>query len=240
MRKAALVVIVCFSTAVMGQTSTFRWSDDSCRYAGVYDARKVTLTELRDTLKLSLPGSYNLRTNTTVWKFSDIDRIDVTAPDKEYKQTIAELSGLHIARSEYWQDFRKRKLRELEQVYLLERVTMLAYRDPSALSAFRDAPACMSKFGEPLIKGGDALLTAWRTVNEEARTKNVDPERLRRIYDQQAKSPDKFKYALLEVMTFGWSNCANELIPYIEYDGTPHKEFEKLFVSVTRVACNEP
>lgn len=232
--------ILLLASTFQAQTSTFRWADESCRYTGTYNASKVTPIELKDTLKLSMPGSYELNTNTTVWKFADIDRLDVTALEREYKLKSTELTALKIARSDYWEDFRKRKIAELEQVYKLERTIMLAYKDPHALYEYKDAPACMTRFGEPLIKGGDLLLNTWRTLNEEERKKNVDPERLRRIFEQQSKSPDKFKYALLEVMAFGWSNCANDLIKYVEYDGTPAAEFQKLFLSVRKLGCNEP
>ncbi len=234
------LLILLLSTATAAQTGTFRWADESCRYSGVYNTSKITAAELKNTLKLSLPGSYDLGTNTTVWKYADIDRLDVAALDREYKLKSAELAGLNIAKSEYWEGFRKRKLRELEQVYKLERTIMLAFRDQHALLDYKDAPECMTRFGEPLIKGGESLLNTWRVLNEEERKKNVEPDRLRRIFEQQSKSPDEFKYALLEVMTFGWSNCANDMIPYIEYDGTPAAEFQKLFLSVHKLGCDEP
>ena len=60
------------------------------------------------------------------------------------------------------------------------------------------------------------------------------------VYEQQLASPDKLNFALVEVMTFGWSNCANALIPSVEYDGTQDKEFKKLFKSVKKVSCDEP
>ena len=240
MRGLALAIIGLFATNCFGQTSTFRWTQQGCRYTGLYDTKAISLAELQSTLKLALPGSYILQTNTTVWKYEDISRLDTAALDREYKQKSADLAGLKIVHSDYWEDLRKRKLRELEAVYRLERTMMLGYKDPRALSELKDAPACMTRFGEPLIKGGDALLTAWRTLNEEERKKNVDPERLRRVYEQQLRSPDKLKFAFLDVMTFGWSNCVNDLIPYVDYDGTPEKEFRKLFIKVARLGCDEP
>ena len=81
---------------------------------------------------------------------------------------------------------------------------------------------------------------AWREVNEESRTKNADPERLKRIFESQMRSPDRMRYALLEVMTFGWSNCANELIEYVVHDETPPEEYKKLFTKVRTIKCDEP
>src|SRR3954471_13697114 len=119
MIRTVLVIIAFTATSAFGQTSTFRWTQESCRYSGVYDPKKVSLAELQNTLKLALPGSYNLETNTTVWKYDDIDRLDVTALDREYKQKSSDLAALKIIKSDYWEDFRKRKLHELDQVYTL-------------------------------------------------------------------------------------------------------------------------
>ncbi|MBV9241922.1 MAG: hypothetical protein JO314_07935 [Acidobacteria bacterium] len=232
-----ILTVVCLAAA---QNRTFRWSDESCSYVGTYDPNKVSLPVLTDTLKMIRPGRFNIETNTTVWSIVDIARIDVAALDREYKFKSTELAALAIPKTPYWQEFRAKKLRELNLVYRLNRVTMLGYRDRKSLLQFTDAPACTTRYANPLIAGGDDLLNTWRTLNEEERKKNIDPDRLRRTFDQQFKSADRMNYALLEVMSFGWFNCANELIDYIAYDGTPEKEFEKLFVTVQKPRCSEP
>ncbi len=240
MRSVTFTFLLLAAIAVTAQTRTFRWQDELCTYDGTYNAGKVSVVQLRNTLKLARPGSYSLETNTTVWNFEDIAKIDLKSLDLEFQRKSAELKALDIAAAPYWQDFRKKKLREMEQVYKLERTTMRAYREPAALLEYRDAPTCTAKFAEPIIAGGDELLKTWLLVNEDSRSKNSDPERLKRIFDNQLRSPDKFRFALLEVMAFGWSNCANELIEYINYDGTPEREFKKLFTKTRTIRCEEP
>jgi len=227
-------------TAASAQTRNFRWQDELCSYEGTYNAAKISLSQLKNTLKLARPGSYSLDRNSTVWKFEDIDRLDVAGLDLEFKTKVAELRSLEVAAIPYWQEFKSKKLRELEQVYRLERVTMRGYRDPSALLDYAAAPACTTRFARPIIAGGDTLLAAWRQVNEESRTKNADPERLKRIFENQLRSPDRLRYALLEVMTFGWSNCANALIEYVVHDETPVEQYKKLFTKVRTLKCDEP
>jgi len=53
-------------------------------------------------------------------------------------------------------------------------------------------------------------------------------------------SPDKYKYARVEVMSFGFWNCANALIEREEYDGTHEEQFKKLFKRTRTIACDEP
>jgi hypothetical protein len=236
----SFALLAALAHSMSGQVKTFRWADETCSYVGTYEVTKLTPAQLTATLKLSRPGSYNLETNTTVWKWADVARLDVATLDREYNEKHADLVSLPIAPPPYWREFRARKLRELEQVYRLNRATMLGYRERKALLVYADAPACTTRFASPLIEGGEPLLTTWRTLNEEERKKNLDPARLRRIFEQQFKSPDKLQYAVLEVMAFGWSNCANALIDYIEYDGTPDSEFQKLFTSVKKLRCQAP
>ena len=237
------LIIVLLITGVLAadaQTRTFRWQDELCTYEGTYNSGKVSLAQLKNTLKLAQPGSYSLERNSTVWKFEDIEKLNVTALDAEFKAKTADLRALQIADTPYWREFKAKKLRELEQVYRLERTTMRGYKDHSTLLEYTAAPACTTRFARPIIAGGDSLIAAWRTVNEESRTKNADPERLKRIFESQLKSPDRLNFALLEVMTFGWSNCANDLIEYIVYDETPPAEYKKLFSKVRTIRCDEP
>jgi len=117
---------------------------------------------------------------------------------------------------------------------------MQAYENPAVIRQYTGAESCVKRYANPLINGGDELLNVWRRVNEDSRSKNADPERLRKIFDQQYKSTDKFKFARLEVMTFGWWNCANEFIQYEQNYDRPEKEFKKAFARVRTISCDEP
>ncbi len=240
MRIFTLALLLLATLAVSAQTRTFRWQDELCTYEGTYDAAKVSLAQLKNTLALAQSGSYSLDGDSTVWKYEDIAKLDVAALDLEFKKKAAELKSLDVAKTPYWQELKAAKLRELEQVHRLERTTMRGYKDPAALLEYKAAPACTVRWAQPINAGGDQLLNAWRAVNEESRAKNSDPERLKRIFENQLKSPDRLRYALLEVMTFGWSNCANALIEYVVYDEAPVKAYKELFTKVRTINCEEP
>ena len=55
-------------------------------------------------------------------------------------------------------------------------------------------------------------------------------------------SPDRLKFALVETMSFGWWNCANEFIKYDTGDNSQarEREFRKLFIRVRDLGCDEP
>ena len=241
MRSFAGLLVLFLGVAVAAQTRTFRWGDELCRYSGTYESKRFTAAQLTNTLKLSqTAGTIPLFTNAAAFNYSGIAKLDVAALDREYVQKLAELKALDIVPVPYWQTFRERKIRELEQFYKLERVTMLGYRDPKELLAYKDAPACTTKYAQPLVTGRDDLLAAWKTLNEESRKNNADPERVRRTYEEQLRSPDRMQHALVEVITFGWSNCANATRYHVQGDETPPKEFRKLFKQTRTIRCDEP
>lgn len=234
------LALTIFAFSGNAQTRTFKWSDELCDYSGTYNSRKYTEAQLRNTVRLWMPGGFSLETSATVFKPEDLPTLNLAALDAEYKAKSGELANLDIVKTPYWEALRKAKLAEMKQVYELSRLTIQGHRNPKVLNELVGSNECKKKYAAPLIAGGDALLTAWRTLNEQHRKINADPERLRRIFDRQYSSPDRMKYALVEVMTFGWWNCANQAIKYVEYDGSQEREYKKLFIRVKTVRCDEP
>ena len=153
---------------------------------------------------------------------------------------MAKLKSADIVVTPFWQNLRARKLKELEQTYQLSRIEMLAFKDPRALREYKDATECSIKYAEPLIAGGKDLLDVWLSVNERSRKNNSDPDRIRRKFEEQLASNDRMQFAFIEVMGFGFHNCANALIDYVTYDEAPAREFKKLLKNVKTIRCDEP
>ncbi len=240
MKILLIAILILCQTAAFAQTKKFRWTTDFCEFESIYDAKKYTEAQLKDTLKLFAVGNYRIETDATVWKYEEIQNLSVAALDKEYESKSTELKKLSIVKSAYWESLRVRKLKELKQVYELSRLTMLGYNEPAKLKEAAFAEACVVKFANPLINGGGELLAAWQAVNEDSRRKNGDPERVKKIFEAEYDSPDRLKFARVEVMSFGFWNCANVFIDYEEYDGTHEEEFKKLFKQTNTIACDEP
>ena len=237
-----LLLLLLLVPAAYGQTRTFEWTDELCSFKGTYNSRNLSERKLRNTVRLTRPGDLSLSSvGATVWNFSEIAELDTTRLDREYNAVKSELENLDIIDTPYWQGARAARLKEIEQVYRLARLTMRAYAEPKVLREYPGSGACKTKFAEPIIAGGDKLLAAWRVVNLDSQSKNSDPARLQRRFDEQINSPQKFEYALVETMAFGWWNCANAEIEYDERssNGEYHREFRKLFTRVTE-ECDEP
>lgn len=238
MKILLIAILFLCHTAAFAQTKSFRWTTDLCEFEGTYDAAKYTETQLKNTLKLL--GDFSINTDATVWKYEDIKKLDVNALDKEYQAKSAALKKLDIVKSPFWERLRERKLKELTEVYKLSRLTMLGYAEPAKLREATFAESCVVKYAEPLIKGGELLLRTWQTLNEGSRRNNADPERIKKIFEAEYDSPDRLQFARVEVMSFGFWNCANEFIEREIYDGSHDEEFKKLFKRVRTIECDEP
>ena len=237
---SAFFIFLVLASSAFAQVRTFKWSSEMCDFTGTYDSKKYSAVELENTRRL-FSYDLNLTYHPSVFKYEDIAKIDLTELEKDYAAKSAELKTMKIVKFPFWETVRQNKLKELEQTYRHRKAISLAYTNPKVLREYTAAPACNAKYVEPLIAGGESFYKVWLDVNMESRSKNSDPARLKREFEVQMASPDRAKYALVEVMGFGWGNCSNEFIEYDEgaSDGTYLKEFKKLFTRV-RESCEEP
>ena len=229
-----------FSISLSAQTKTFKWDEPICAFEGTYDSSKYSESQLKDTqeLKQSI-GTIALFTDATATSPDKIKDLSIEKLDKEFRKTREKLKNLNIVKSAYWEKMRQDKIRELDQSYELKWLTIQAYKDPSKLEQFDTAACCVNFYADALKKGGDYLYATWLKVNMDTRSKNANPARIKRIFDAQNASPDRMKYARVEVMRFGWWNCANRASFQVEPNERVDKEFRKLFIKV-KEECDEP
>jgi len=242
MKIFAIILLLLSGLPANAQVRSLKWTDGFCEYRGTYDAKKYTRTQLQNTLKLFAIGVFDISTDAIVFKYEDIAKLSLAKLDEEYKLKLAELANLDIVKTPYWESQRQSKLREMQQRYTLSRITTRAYTDPASAftEKFPGSEQCHTQFAGPIIRGGPDLLATWQRVNEESRRKNGDPARVKRIFEEQYASADRMKYALVEVMTFGWWNCANKAINYVNNYDMQVRQFKKVFSHVSEISCDEP
>ncbi|MEO5857348.1 MAG: hypothetical protein ABIR33_00210 [Pyrinomonadaceae bacterium] len=243
MRFFALIIVAIAFVSASAQVKTFKWSDDLCEYSGTYDSKKYNEVKLRNTHRLLFGQDLRLDSvGATVWKYEDISKLDVALLDTKYKDLIDELEHFEYVSTPFTDVVLVARLKETRQLYQLVRTTMAAYTDPPVIRKYQGAVACKLNYGEPIIAGGESLITAWRKVNLESQSKNGDPRRLQRRWDEENALPDRLKFALVETMSFGWWNCANQEIKYADenFGSRVDKEFKKLFIRTRTIRCDEP
>lgn len=242
MRKFVFFVVILLLASVFaqGQTRKFQWEDEICVFEGTYNAKRYTKKQLEDTYHLWYSRDFQMDTyDATAFKIEDIEKLrSVESLEAEYAKKSAALKALQVVNVPFWKDYKQKKLKELEMDYQLARASAQAFKNPAVLREITFADACVARFAPPLTTGGDELLRIWREVNVDLRAKNADPERVRREFEAQLVSADKFQYAQVEVITFGWWNCVNERIERADYS-VGNKNFWKLFSRVKKIACDD-
>ncbi len=239
-----LLWLAALPLLTIAQTKTFKWGDELCEYASTYNSAKYTEQQLRNTFELMRSsGGVGLSTSDVAFRLDAIQKLNTDSLEKEYKAVKKHLTALDIVPVPYWETLRQRKLKQIEEEYALKKVNIQAYKDPKILKTYTAAPECVTRYADALIAGDDKLVAVWRAQVEEQCKNNGSPKRLRQEFDTYYNSPQRMAYARMEVLTFGWSNCANAHISYVgsgdeslEID----KQFRKLFIKTKTVGCDEP
>jgi len=241
-RSLILLLLLLLPAAVFPQYKTFEWDDVLCRFKGTYDPSKISLQTIEETKKLIDFGmGLPLQTDKTVWSPDDVSKLDADALDKEYTETLKMLEDLKPADTEFFRDLKAKHIETLKRSYEFGKVTIRAYADPTVLRDYQESQqACFTSWGLPLIAGGDALLSAWRELHEEQLKRNGAPDLLNARFNERYASEQRNEWARVEIMNFGWWNCVNKSIPYVENDGSAEEQFKKLFVKVETLECDEP
>lgn len=240
MRILLAIILMLSSSAAFAQAKKFRWGNETCLFESIYDTKKYSAAQLNDTKKLISLDFFPNTIDPTPGDFERIEALRVETLDAEYAARTNALKRLNIVKTAYWEALRQEHLKELEQVYQLSRASILGYKNPARLKDVKFAGACVETYAEPLIKGGDDLLGAWRIRREDGLKKHSNPAALQKEFDEQFASPERLRYARIDVMTYGWWNCVNNLIDReSDYDRNA-KEFKKLFSKTKTIECDEP
>jgi hypothetical protein len=236
---ALMVVFVLCSAAASARSKRFVWEDEICSYEGRYNGALYTEKQLENTYQLWYSQDFEL----FVWQGKRqvnglMEPISLAWLDYQYALKSTALQKLEIVNVPYWRNVKQKKLKALEQKYILERLTFQAAEDLTVLRKLEFADVCVKNFAEPLIAGDASLLRIWRESSEQARKTSAYAEDMRRDFEKRMASADKMKYAREDVLTGGWWSCVSSKIDGGGDEGVMHENFRKLFRRVKRLGCD--
>lgn len=239
-RRTYLLILLLFliKNTVIAQTAKFSWVGDICSSVGTYKLSDYTESQIRDTYRIAMTQDFRLNTGSIPpFSLEELNRESVADLDREYEQKLAELNKLDLIKSSFWQVLKVSNIDYVKQYYQLKRATMLAYTDPSALNEIAKTDPVLLKYAQALNSGGEQLIDTWREVNEVNRLKNGNPARVKQRFDQQNSSAERYTYATIEVLAFGWWNHAIRSFRYPD-TSQAQQNFIKLFKTVKSFDCS--
>ncbi len=237
MTYPTLIILSLITLNSFGQKATFKYETELCSCEATFDSTKYTRAELKNT-KDHLWWWGGLSGDATAWKLEGIKDLDPTEINDSFSKKMALYNGLSFVQDTFWIKMKADLIAYYKSASQLKTLTIAAYENPDTLMYVELVDSNCIYYRDALIAGGDKLLAARYSLNEKQKANNGSPERLQRIYESEMASDQKYEYARLEIMRFGWWNSANHMLPHIGSHNF-HKEFERLFMDV-KCECDEP
>ncbi|MFB9863181.1 hypothetical protein [Rufibacter immobilis] len=216
---------------------TFIWETDYCEHQGTYNSNVYSEQQLKDTHYLWYEfSSINVLEDVTLDYPNDLTLENINQKsfklDSDYHGAKNKLNNLHLIPDKFWTRIKELKTKELDELYALSKRTIEAYKTPAILLNNSYSALCQEYVDALASEDSVALFKAWEKLIEEKKKKNGAPELLADKFKEQRQSPKRLLFAKLELMTYGWWNCANHQRKYNSlYQEMPmEQEFNKLLI----------
>lgn len=222
----------------------FNFGTELCENKGHFDANKYSKEELEGTFKLWFQMSGSMLSSPSVFNLNNLQKVRTEKDkilaqlDKDFVETKKVLENLKVVKDSYWENLRANKLQELKDEYEFKKTEILAFSDPSILMNHKLSKGC-ENYAKALNSNDTQMTETWRKLREEMSKRNSDPQRIMNEFESRLNSSDKNDYAIIDLITFGWGNCANDKIGKDLHDENMSKKFESLFIKIDS-ECDEP
>lgn len=222
----------------------FEWQSELCEHVGYYKPGHFTVKQLQDTyfLQYTFNSVTALDTDITIdnpelYNTAYIES-SLKKLENNYIQAAQKLKSLDVVPSKFWLEHKQLLLLELEELYKLQKLTLEAHINPGFLIGTVYADKCHDYVNALTSEDSTVLLEAWKNLVEFKKSQNGYPEKLEQEYQRKLKSKGRLLFARIDLMTYGWWNCANEQRKYVDgfnQEGQMSKEFNKLFNRIESV-----
>jgi len=223
---------------------TFNFVTELCDNKGQYDADKYSREEIEGTYKLWFEYSSLLLSKPSVFKPETLqevrrDKDKILAKlDKDFAEKKKALESLKVVNDPYWQNIQAQKIQELTMEYEFDKTEIMAFSDPSILLNSKFSKNC-ENFVRALNSDEDVMIDEWRKLRLQMSKKNGSPEKVMEEFESNLHAQNRNEYAIVDLITFGWGNCANNNIKRVEHDEKMMKAFNSLFIKIDS-ECDEP
>ena len=241
MMKVVTVAALLASMAVVNsaQAEVYKWQDELCDIQGNFDHKKYSAKQIKNS-HFVLEGltSANLNSFVPPMNIEDLDKVsnkDLERLTKEYKQVKNNVERLDVVPEA--KVYKQQLLQSIEGEYKKERLTILAYVDP--IQAMRQSPPMCKQYLEPFFKDESAVQNKWQQMVEKRALSNSYA--MSRYQEEKTSNPAK--YAKIDLITFGFSNCVNNQRYHADSEivlRNQQKLNKTLFGKSLTMVCEEP
>lgn len=230
MKRLLIITTLLASLTCWSQNNVYEWREEMTNCKGWYDTTEYSYGQL-DSIHLYLmnwPSEISGAGN--VWEIDQIDSISTKELDDYFTQRMHLYYSINLPEGAFWDSLSMCRKKELKSLYAAHSEFLKGFQNPEFLLD-PTHPDC-EKYAIILNGNDETILSEWKTLIEKMKKNNGYPDLLEAEYQSQLNSPQKIKYARLDLMKYGWWNCRNQYIYYHEDYLRIKKEFEKLFIRV--------
>lgn len=228
------------------QLVLYSYQTFNCDNKGYFDPAKYKKEEIDGVFKLlySLDGiSFD---GHTVFKPADLADVRknkntyLQQLDKQYQEKKNELYNLKVINLPEWKNLHQEKITAYEGEYQLKKELINAYSDPSSLKNSKFYNTCKEFIDAAASPDKQKMYALWEKFAVEKSKNNSDPQSVMSRFNSQRNDAQKDDYALIDLIGFGFHNCANgSFRAETDDEGTLYKKFDKIFVKLKQ-DCDEP
>jgi len=243
MKNSILIILLTItSNLTFSQIAEYTWSDETCTYKSTFDSTKYTRQNIKDCYKIAYFGDLRFSETPSIHKLSDLQRLDTTKMNKDYHLKLQRLQNLELPNNSIWIKFKDSLTLQLQQEYELSKVAYEAYMTSNYKVLknldYNDLDSCMSYYQKALIGSDNQILEAWEKLTNYQASRNGSPERVWQKYKTMKSMINWREHAEVQIMTFGWWNCAVKHIT--RFDNWKHyKKFQGLLIKTKELDCEE-
>jgi hypothetical protein len=222
----------------------FNFTTELCDNKGQFDSKKYSREEIEGTYKLWFQYSSLLLNKPSVFKPETLQEVRrnkdkiLAKLDADFAEKKKALESLKVVNDQYWKNIKAQKIQELILEYEFDKTEITAFSDPSVLLNSKFSKNC-ENFVRALNSDEDVMIDEWRKLRIQMSKKNGSPEKVMDEFESNLHAQNKNEYAIVDLITFGWGNCANNSIKRVEHDEKMEKAFNSLFIKIDS-KCDEP
>lgn len=216
----------------------FEWQSELCDHVGFYEPDGFSEKQLKDTYFLLFVYNSVTALNTDVtldnpeYYTAQYIQDSLKKLEQEYLEATQKLKTLDVVPTQFWRKHKELSLLQLKEVYKLEKLTLEAHLNPALLKNTPLSDECVNYVDALITEDTTVLLAEWKKLVEVKKSKSGTPEKLEQEYQIQSNSTDRLLFAKIDLMTYGWWNCANRQRKYLDgfnKEGQMTMEFQNLF-----------
>ncbi len=215
---------------VAGQ-EIYEWRSGVCDFMGEIDTNKATVSQLDNAFSL-LWNTSELSAPFLCTKPSDSIYLKRSAIEKECKTLKLELETSDFPKGNFWNTLKINRIRELDENCKLRIATCDAFFNPKSLSNYQNSNC--KNYSRGIIKGGKQMCEIWEELHKKELSENSDPENIEQIYRKRKASPESEIWAKIEVLRYGWWNCASEQLFSVQNYQEIETEFKSLLNHISQ------